>query len=44
MGGVDFFVVELDPFMLTSTIADVAMLWDVRDRATAVESRQETDG
>ena len=25
-------------------LADVAMLWDVRDRATAVESRQETDG
>ena len=25
-------------------LADVAVLWDVRDRATAVESRQETDG
>ena len=24
-------------------LADVSMLWDVRDRATAAESRQETD-
>ena len=25
-------------------LADVSMLWDVRDRATAAESRQEADG
>ena len=25
-------------------LADVAMLWDVRDRATAEESRRESDG